>query len=188
MPVVNLQLLDGSGAPVEGKAPLRLESVLKGDAFAITLAEETYEGTFIQAEPGVGWLTLRQGSLNKVVPFCLLQTGNRLDLWVDGQIIAYERVSPGTQRSGHAQAAPGAHNGEIRAPLPGMILKILVQAGDAVERNAPLVVLESMKMETTLTAPMAATVQRVLATEGQMAQKGMNLIQLTPLPENASAS
>ncbi len=159
---------------------IRLESLLKGDVFTITLAEETYEGTLVRTEANAGWLTLRQGEINKVVPFCLLQTGERLDIWVDGQIVSLERVSPGARRAA-ATVDGGVHNGEIRAPLPGLVLKVPVQPGDAVDFNAPLVVLESMKMETTLAAPMAAVVKAVFVQEGQMVEKGLMLIQLEPL-------
>jgi Biotin-requiring enzyme len=188
MPVTHLRCLDASGALPETATPFRLESVLKGDVFKITLPEGTYEGSLTQTEPGTGWLILCQGEVNKIVPFCLLQNGDRLDLWVDGHILALERLSPNARRTGASGSASGTHSGEIKAPLPGMILNVLVKPGDTVEHNTPLVVLESMKMETTLAAPMAATVKTVSASEGQMAEKGMVLIQLTPLQENAPAS
>ena len=48
---------------------------------------------------------------------------------------------------------------EIRAPMPGKVIRIHVSPGDQVEKNAPIVVLEAMKMEYTLTAPMAGVVE-----------------------------
>ncbi len=50
---------------------------------------------------------------------------------------------------------------EVGAPLQGSIARILVKAGETVEANAPLFVIEAMKMESTVTAPRAATVKTV---------------------------
>ena len=50
---------------------------------------------------------------------------------------------------------------EIGAPLQGSLAKILVKPGDAVVANAPLFVIEAMKMESTVTAPAAGTVKKI---------------------------
>lgn len=50
---------------------------------------------------------------------------------------------------------------EIGSPLQGSLSKILVKAGDKVEANAPLFIIEAMKMESTITAPVAGTVKLV---------------------------
>ena len=50
---------------------------------------------------------------------------------------------------------------EIGSPLQGSLSKILVKAGDEVKANAPLFIIEAMKMESTITAPVAGTVKRV---------------------------
>ncbi|KAB2945072.1 MAG: acetyl-CoA carboxylase biotin carboxyl carrier protein subunit, partial [Phycisphaerae bacterium] len=47
---------------------------------------------------------------------------------------------------------------EVKAPMPGTILKILVKPGDVVTAHQPLVVMESMKMEMTLSASGAGRV------------------------------
>lgn len=50
---------------------------------------------------------------------------------------------------------------EIGAPLQGNLSKVLVKEGDAVEANTPLFIIEAMKMESTITSPMAGTVKKV---------------------------
>ena len=50
---------------------------------------------------------------------------------------------------------------EIGSPLQGSLSKILVKAGDEVKENAPLFIIEAMKMESTITAPTAGTVKQV---------------------------
>ena len=70
----------------------------------------------------------------------------------------------------------GAAVDSIVAPMPGKIIQILVKAGDSVVRGAPLLVLEAMKMEHTLSAPHDATIQSVDAALGDQIVEGSVLI------------
>ncbi|MEM9067385.1 MAG: biotin/lipoyl-containing protein [Myxococcota bacterium] len=56
---------------------------------------------------------------------------------------------------------------ELRAPMPGRVVKILVAAGDEVEANQPLVVIEAMKMENELRSAAAVKIASVDVQEGQ---------------------
>jgi 3-methylcrotonyl-CoA carboxylase alpha subunit len=60
--------------------------------------------------------------------------------------------------------------------MPGKVIAVLVQAGATVERGAPLVIMEAMKMEHTITAPAAGTVQEVLYRVGEQVAEGADLI------------
>jgi acetyl/propionyl-CoA carboxylase alpha subunit len=81
-----------------------------------------------------------------------------------------------------AAARGGRHDaGEsssVVAPMPGTVLRVLVEAGDAVEPRQPLVVLEAMKMETPLLSPYAATVREVRVAEGDRVASGAVLVEL----------
>jgi acetyl/propionyl-CoA carboxylase alpha subunit len=76
---------------------------------------------------------------------------------------------------------------EIIAPMPGKVLRVLVKDGDLVESGQPLVVIEAMKMETTLAAESAAVVKRVRVEAGQMVDHGAVLIELSPAPASSAA-
>jgi biotin carboxyl carrier protein len=65
----------------------------------------------------------------------------------------------------------------LRAPMPGMVVRILVEPGQAVGAGAGLVVLEAMKMENELKAPAAGTVGAVRAQAGQAVEKGQVLVE-----------
>jgi propionyl-CoA carboxylase alpha chain len=52
------------------------------------------------------------------------------------------------------------------SPMPGLLLQLLVAAGDAVDTGQPLAVIEAMKMENVLRAEQAGTVAKLLAAEG----------------------
>lgn len=75
---------------------------------------------------------------------------------------------------------------EIVAPMPGKVLKVLVHDGDLVKAGQPMVVLEAMKMETTLAAESAAIVGRVRVEEGQTVDHGAVLIELSPPPASST--
>jgi pyruvate carboxylase len=57
---------------------------------------------------------------------------------------------------------------QVGAPLQGLLSRVLVEGGQQVKRNAPLFIIEAMKMETTITAPDDTTVQAVNLTEGSL--------------------
>jgi 3-methylcrotonyl-CoA carboxylase alpha subunit len=81
--------------------------------------------------------------------------------------------------------ARGLAAAEVIAPMPGKVLKVLVRDGDLVEAGQPLVVIEAMKMETTLAAESAAIVKRVRVEEGQTVDHGAVLIELSPPPASS---
>ncbi len=65
--------------------------------------------------------------------------------------------------------AKAAH--EIGAPLQGKLVSVLVKEGEEVRKNQPLFVIEAMKMESTITAPLAGKVTRVHLAEGVMVEQ-----------------
>jgi pyruvate carboxylase subunit B len=78
-----------------------------------------------------------------------------------------------------ASAEPSAaREMTVAAPMPGLVVRLLVTEGEEVEAGAGLVVLEAMKMENALRAPRAGTVGRVHVTEGQAVEKGAPLVTL----------
>ena len=64
----------------------------------------------------------------------------------------------------------------VTAPVPGRVVRVLVQPGDAVEKNAPLVVIEAMKMELTLRAPRDGTVAEVRHAVDEMVEEGTEIV------------
>jgi pyruvate carboxylase len=67
---------------------------------------------------------------------------------------------------------------EIGAPLQGKLSKILVKAGDQVQKNTPLFVIEAMKMESTIVAPAEAVVKTVVLNEGVFVEQDDVVVEL----------
>ncbi|MDF3838639.1 3-methylcrotonyl-CoA carboxylase, partial [Cupriavidus basilensis] len=77
----------------------------------------------------------------------------------------------------HAGAAD-AEGGKLVAPMPGRIIAVMVAAGAVIGKGDPLIVMEAMKMEHTLTAPTDGVVQEVLYAIGDQVQDGAQLVTL----------
>jgi acetyl-CoA carboxylase biotin carboxyl carrier protein len=67
---------------------------------------------------------------------------------------------------------------QVPAHITGTVWKILVQVGDVVSQDQPLVILESMKMEMPVEAPEAGRVQSVAVVEGASVDEGDVLLTL----------
>jgi biotin carboxyl carrier protein len=94
---------------------------------------------------------------------------------ISGRDLTVEELD-GRRRS---KAQGGA--GEMLSPMPGWVLKVLVQKGDQVKKGETLLVLEAMKMEHAIKATMDGTVEAVHAKAGDMVEGGVELIGLKPL-------
>jgi biotin carboxyl carrier protein len=66
---------------------------------------------------------------------------------------------------------------EVKAPMPGLVLKVEVEAGQEVKKDEPLIVLEAMKMENVLKSPVDATVKSIEVKQGQAVEKNQVLIE-----------
>lgn len=67
--------------------------------------------------------------------------------------------------------------GDLKAPMPGLIVGISVQPGDTVQKGDSLLILEAMKMENNLKASAGGTVKTIRITKGDRVEKGQVLIE-----------
>ena len=76
-------------------------------------------------------------------------------------------------------AERGGAGGKVKAPMPGLVLRVEVEEGQTVAAGAGLVVLEAMKMENEIKAPVAGRVEAVHVSGGQAVDKGTVLVEVT---------
>ncbi len=74
------------------------------------------------------------------------------------------------------------HAGHLAAPMSGTVVAVYVKPGDRVERGAPLIALEAMKMEHTIAAPAAGVVVAVNFSLGDRVSEGADLVDLEDPP------
>ena len=75
-------------------------------------------------------------------------------------------------------AIAGVRVGDLKAPMPGLVVAIPVSEGDVVKKGDTLLVLEAMKMENTLKSAADAKIKKIVVKKGQAVEKNEILIQL----------
>lgn len=101
-------------------------------------------------------------------------------LWIDGWRFEVDALDERARAIRDLSAASAASQGPapVVAPMPGLIVRVHVKPGDAVEAGQPVVVMEAMKMENELRAQAAGTVKAVHAVPGKAVEKGTTLVEL----------
>jgi acetyl-CoA/propionyl-CoA carboxylase biotin carboxyl carrier protein len=101
------------------------------------------------------------------------------ELWAD---VGGRRLSATVERlrSAGAAGAAGASAGTVRAPMPGKLLAMRVKVGDSVKAGQPLAVIEAMKMENEIVAPIDGVVTAIAATAPATVEKAALLLELQP--------
>jgi len=97
------------------------------------------------------------------------------------------RATPKVERpkvhvqEGIKTAAPDAPKGAgtIKAPLPGMVVKVVTPVGTAVKAGDPVMIMEAMKMENSVAATIDGTVSNVAVKEGDAVLEGQELITIS---------
>ncbi|MEU4696288.1 biotin carboxylase N-terminal domain-containing protein [Nonomuraea dietziae] len=134
---------DGSGAVGAQAAPAQIvgaRAVAEGGELAVTLGGRAFR-------------------------FTAAREGETLWLGREGQAWALTRHRIGDP--GDRAGAAGAGDGVVRSPMPGTVLLVKVSQGDQVSEGQPLVIVEAMKMEHTVTAPMAGVISELPVKAGQ---------------------
>lgn len=94
------------------------------------------------------------------------------------EVLAGVPEAPETGRKAAAKRPKPSKPGDVASPMPGRVVKVLVSKGEVVKKGDPVVIIEAMKMENRLPAPVAGTVAAVYAKEGDDVKPDETLVQL----------
>jgi biotin carboxyl carrier protein len=159
---------------------------INGESREISLDADgvRYEGELLQVE-----LADPEGS-----PIRVVKIGNEIyravvqkregrgtyTIWVDGHRFDVEALDERTRaiREMSAAAEGPAGPAPVKAPMPGLIVRVNVKVGDEVQAGQGVVVMEAMKMENELRTTGAGKVKAVHATRGEAVEKGALLVEL----------
>jgi len=97
---------------------------------------------------------------------------DKRSIFLNGSTYSLQRDDPL-----HLVEAGGAQGGGLTAPMPGKVVALLAQPGQKVDKGTPLLILEAMKMEHTITAPAAGTVKAFCYAAGEQVSDGAALVE-----------
>jgi len=106
------------------------------------------------------------------LPAAVVARGEQRHVFLDGRAHAFALVDLfGVSGAEHDEEGAG-----LVAPMPGKVIALIAAPGAAVEKGAPLLVLEAMKMEHTISAPRAGTVKAFRVVAGEQVSEGAELV------------
>jgi pyruvate carboxylase subunit B len=154
-----------------------LEVLLDGDT--ATVNGQAYQAS-IESVEGTPVSLLRLGAESRRVVSRTGDSRGRYTLWLDGFRFETEALDERARTIRELTGAAAAASGPVPvvAPMPGMIVRISAQVGDAVQPGQGLVVMEAMKMENELRATTAGTVRAIRVQPGTAVEKGTVLLEL----------
>ena len=161
-----------------------------GRAVDFKLRGGSYKVTVLQIGPQRFRVAVATGDTHQVVDADV----ERLDefhtrLTIGGRVYRLVTATHGpvhlVEVDGVAHRVSRDEGGVLRSPAPALVVASPVAAGALVAAGAPVLVLESMKMETVLRAPFAARVRELLTSTGSQVETGAPLVRLEPVADDA---
>jgi biotin carboxyl carrier protein len=139
------------------------------ERWRISLDGEPTQADALEISPGVFSILLNGKSHQvRVTP----TPAGALTLQTGRHEFTAEVTDPRAWRGRRHGALEAEGRQQIVAPMPGKIIRVLVQAGERVEAGQGLLVVEAMKMQNEIRSPKSGTVERLLVKEGQPVNAG----------------
>ncbi|MEE2751704.1 MAG: biotin/lipoyl-containing protein [Myxococcota bacterium] len=107
----------------------------------------------------------------------VVETGAGWDVDVYGVTHCCEVVDPKRRA---LRLGGGSNEGVVTTAMPGRIVRVFLAQGDRVEKGDPLMIVEAMKMENEIKAPVSGELAEVLVADGDTVDAGAKLVRITP--------
>jgi biotin carboxyl carrier protein len=153
------------------------------DGFAVRVGDRQWTVDAARVAAGTLSLVVREVPGGTGAPLCPLEGGHSHEVTIvaaqpAGSLVV--NVGPvalavslsGRRRWGRGEEGRSDGPQRITAPMPGRVVRVLVEPGAAVQPRQPILVIEAMKMENELRAAAAGTVKELYAHEGQLVDAG----------------
>ena len=167
--------------------PARYVASLNGELHQVTVAENgdvtvdgrSYAASLAAASPPAGYSLLLDGAS---VPL-LARAGapGEWEVGVDGRSVTIEVLDERQAKIRELSAIAGGAAGisALKAPMPGLVVRVAVEEGELVQAGTTVVIVEAMKMENELRATATARVARVLVGPGDAVKKAQVLVEFS---------
>ena len=156
------------------------ETEVEVDGDRVTVAGRTMTAV-LESLPGTPLVVLTLDGRPATLPL-ERQGRGRWVISIHGERHDVEVVDERTRhiRSLAGSGAAVVSGGIIKAPMPGLVVRVQVEVGQRIAAGAPVAVLEAMKMENQLKAPGAGVVRAIHVRPGDAVEKGKGLIDVGP--------
>ena len=170
---ISIERLDGPHYRVVIAGAPRVVEVARSDDFSLLLLTELSAGGDAGGREKGTAAGLHRSSDFQIAPGA---GAGELLVGLEGRTIS---VTVNGRRSAHAEAGAHGHGqASITAPMPGRVVRVLVEPGDEVSARQGVIVVEAMKMENELKAPRDGVVKQLHAAEGAAVEAGEELARI----------
>ena len=146
-----------------------VELTRDANRWRISLDGEPLDADAVEIAPNIFSILLNGKSHEvRVAP----AAAGALTLQTDHQEFTAELLDPRAWRGRRHSTLEAEGRQQVVAPMPGKVIRVLVQAGEKVEAGQGLIVVEAMKMQNEIRSPKSGVVERLLAKEGQPVNAG----------------
>ncbi len=151
-----------------GETEKAVNASYAGDSFVLE-----FEGKTVTATGRfTGSSELRVDLGGRRINVTVVSANEKRHVFIEGVSFVFAAIDP----LFHAGSGGGAEGG-LTAPMPGKVIALIAPVGSRVEKGAPLLILEAMKMEHTIAAPAAGTVKAFLFNVGEQVSDGAELVE-----------
>ena len=149
-----------------------IEKVVNAGYAADSFTLELEGQTTTAAGSFAGASELRVDLGGRRINVTVVSANEKRHVFIDGVCFIFSAIDP----LFHAGSGGGAEGG-LTAPMPGKVIALIAPVGARVEKGAPLLILEAMKMEHTIAAPAAGLVKAFLFSVGEQVSDGAELVE-----------
>lgn len=153
---------------------IEVEVERSGSGYRVRIGDRWIVADFVDASRYVHSLRLEDGTQFSLVHH---REGNLHEINLAGSTIHVEIIDPLALGRKRREDEIGG-GGVVKALMPGRVVRVLVHKGDAVRKGSGLLILEAMKMENEIQAPVDGTVDEVFISDGQTVESGADLVHI----------
>ncbi len=153
---------------MSGAEPLSMKALCRKGEFEITANDSSFCATYKSFKDNILTVALGKHEISAL----MIGSGHDLTIFCEGRMIDMHLYVHGSSDDEEAG------EGRILTPMPGKIIDVLVKKGDEVEKDQPLLIMEAMKMEMTIKAGCAGTVEELPVSANDQVQDGALLVSI----------
>ncbi|HEX8168920.1 MAG TPA: biotin/lipoyl-containing protein [Thermoanaerobaculia bacterium] len=155
----------------EGGRELDVEVLRHGSGYRVRIGERWIEADLVSIGPFIRSLRLEDGTHISLVHHA---DGNRHEVSLGSTTVHVEVIDPLAARRKRREDEIGG-GGVVKALMPGRVVRILAAKGESVRKGTGLLILEAMKMENEIQAPIDGVLDELFVEAGQTVEAGAEL-------------